>query len=84
MATQDVTVSVTMKWDQAAVVLAGIAPQKDGSIMLEVHGTTKDQNGANVNLSPVQISVQPGQVAVIDNLLARALTELRKKNGLES
>lgn len=81
MATQDV--SVTLKWDQAVVGMLGLIPQSDGSIVIEAHGWTKDSNGNKVQLSPAQLKVQPGQVPAVDNMLARALIELRKANGLE-
>lgn len=82
MATQDVT--LTLKWDQAVVGAVGIVPQADGSIMLEAFGTCKDAGGALHQLGRAQIKIQPGQVAAVDNMLARALIELRKANGLES
>lgn len=82
MATQDV--SVILKWDHAFVRLLGLLPQPDGSIIVEVQGGTKDSNGKDVELSIAKLKVQPGQLAVVDNMLARALIELRKANGLES
>lgn len=81
MAIQDST--ITLKGDQAAVGMLGILPQSDGSILLEVRGTVKDSAGEVHGLGVAQIKVQPGQVPVIDNMLARALTELRKANKLE-
>lgn len=83
MATQDVVVTYTMKWANATVIAMGLVPQKDSSIMIEVHGTTQDANGNLIQLKPAQVSVQPGQVPAVDNMLARALIELRKANGLE-
>lgn len=82
MATQDV--SLTLKWDQAKVGMVGIVPQADGSIILEAYGSTKDGAGVEHGLARAQIKIQPGQVAAVDNMLARALIELRKANGLES
>lgn len=82
MAIQDSV--VTIKGDQAAVGMLGIAPQADGSILLEVYGKSKDSLGRDVTLKTASMKIQPGNVAAVDNMLVRALSELRKANGLET
>lgn len=80
MAIQDK--SLTIKGDQVAVLSVSIAPH-GSQIVLNVSGETKDANGARVVLDVVSLTIGAGQVPAIDNLLARALIELRKGNGLE-
>ena len=82
MALQDKT--ITIRHADTKVLGLSIVPKADGSITLSVGGTSKDSNGNVLVLEGSELTVQPGQVAVIDNLLARALIELRKKNGLET
>lgn len=82
MATQDK--SVVLKWDQAVVVQIAIIPQPNNRITIQVAGTTKDSNGNLVNLAVATLDIAAGQVSAVDNMLARALIELRKANGLET
>lgn len=80
MPVQDKTVVV--RGSQAVVSSVTMYPQSDGSVVVVVSGATKDAGGGGVDLAQAQI--RTNGVAVIDNLMARALSELRKANGLET
>lgn len=80
MAIQDK--NITLVGAQTAVAQIHIFPQVDGSYVLVVQGITKDGGGAVVTLAEAKLSV-PSGVAALDNMATRALTELRKANGLE-
>lgn len=82
MAVQDKT--VTVKGSDAKVVALQIAPQSSGKIAVSVIGSSNDSLGNEVGLSQLNILLDPGQIAAVDNMLARALIELRKANGLET
>lgn len=79
MAIQDKV--VTIFGAQTVLGSVTLLPQADGSVVLTASGTTRDSNGATVALNEARMRVTG--VAVIDNLVARGLTELRKANGLE-
>ncbi len=72
---------VTIRGTQAVVNSVTLHPQADGSVVLTAFGTSKDAGGALVQLGEARLQVSG--VPVIDNLVARALIELRKANGLE-
>lgn len=74
---------ITIKGSLTTVSSLSLYPQADGTIVLVASGSTKDANGNNVTLLDARLQVVAGTVPVIDNLLARALTEVRKANGLE-
>lgn len=80
MAVKDVT--LTLVGAQAAVAQVVLYPQVDGSCVLVATGVTKDNAAKLVTLAEAKLSIPAGTPA-IDNLLARALQELRKANGLE-
>ncbi len=66
---------------QTTLASVTLFPLPDGSVVLMANGSTKDAGGNVVALNVGRIQVTG--VAVLDNLVARALTELRKANGLE-
>lgn len=73
--------AVTILGAQTALAAVTLYPQADGSVVLVAAGSTKDNLNATVPLSEARLQVSG--VAAIDNLVSRALTELRKANGLE-
>lgn len=73
---------VTIKGAQAVVSSVTLYPQADGSVILTAHGVSKDASGKVVQLEEARLQVSG--IAVIDNLCARALIELRKANALET
>lgn len=81
MAIQDK--SVTLVGAQTILFSLTMMPNQDGSTTIVASGSTKDSLGNIEQLNPARIIVQPGQVAAVDNMMARALSELRKANGLE-
>lgn len=81
--------TITLNGTDAKVLAVSISPQykPDGTvdhIVLAAVGVTKDGTGKEVVLENLQVKIQPGQMAPVDNILARALIELRKQNGLET
>lgn len=78
MVIQDKT--TTIYGAQASVSNVSMTPQPDGSVLVIATGATKDSLGNAVSLSASQSFKG---VAVIDNLMAQALSVLRKANGLE-
>ena len=82
MAIQDK--AVTVIGSDARVIALQIAPQPNGKIAVSVAGMSKDSAGNDVGLSQFNVLLDPGQLAAVDNVLARALIELRKANGLET
>lgn len=79
MAVQNKT--VTLLGASAKVTNFTVTPRADGSYAVSIVGTTTD-GAAFVEHLLADISI-PSGVAVLDNMSARALTELRKANGLE-
>lgn len=73
--------SITLVGLQAALGQVTLFPQADGSVLLVASGTTKDA-GSNV-VALKEARIQALGVVALDNLVARALSELRKANGLE-
>lgn len=80
MAIQDK--AITIKGTLTAVASITLYPQADGSVIITAQGSTKDSLGNTVTLNEARLQVTG--VAVIDNMIARALNELRKANGLEA
>lgn len=80
MPVKDVT--LTLKGDRAAVAQVILYPQIDGSCVLVASGITYDSASQVVTLKEAKVPC-PAGTDVLDKLLARALTELRKANGLE-
>lgn len=81
--------SITISGADAKVIGVTLTPQyrSDGSvehIAVAAVGVTKDGSGKDVGLEVFSAKLQPGQMAPVDNILARALIELRKQNGLET
>jgi hypothetical protein len=72
---------ITVIAAQTAISALTLYPQPDGSVVLVAVGATKDSGGSVVALKEARLQVTG--LAVIDNLVARGLTELRKANGLE-
>lgn len=81
MAIQDK--AITIIGSQSTLIGVLLAQNPDGSITMVAQGHTKDGLGNSIRLDDAKMTIQPGQIAVIDNLLARALSEVRKANGLE-
>lgn len=79
MTIQDKTLTVIGA--QTTLQQVTLSPQADGSIVLIASGVTKDNGGNAIGLTPARLQVTG--VPVLDNLVARALSELRKANGLE-
>ena len=81
MAVKDVV--LTLKGDQAAVSKLEIYPAPDGTAAVIVSGFTKEAGGKTVNMEQASLKVRITDIAAVENMLARALMELRKANGLE-
>lgn len=80
MAIQNKT--VTLLGANAKLVSFTVYPQASGAYSVVINGVVDDGAGFTDQLSA---SVNfPSGVAVLDNMSARALTELRKANGLET
>lgn len=80
MAIQNKT--ITLLGAQAKVVSFTVYPQANGTFVVTVAGTATDGAAFTQQLAAT-VNVAAG-VAVLDNMAARALMELRKANGLET
>lgn len=81
--------AITLRGNDAKILAVSCAPKykADGTIdkiVVTAVGVTKDSLGNDVQLSNLQVEINPGVMAPVDNLLARALVELRKSNLLET
>lgn len=74
--------SITVVGAQTAVERITMFPQADGSVVLTAIGKARDLGGLPVDLKEAYLRVTG--VAAVDNLVARALIELRKANDLET
>lgn len=74
--------SITLQGATAKVVSFTVYPQTNGSYVVTVAGTATD--GAAFTEQLATTLTIPAATAVLDNMSARALTELRKANGLET
>jgi hypothetical protein len=72
---------ITIVAAQTALTKLEAWPQANGSVTLIAFGSTRDGGGNVIPLLNATLNVTG--LPVIDNLVARALTELRKANGLE-
>lgn len=79
MPIQDKT--ITIKGAPTKLTCVQLWPQSDGSVVLIAVGQSVDGLGNTIQLSEARI--QASGVAALDNLCSRALTELRKANGVE-
>lgn len=73
--------SVTILGATAKVSSFTVFPQADGSYVISAGGTATDSLSGIEQLS---LTANFPAVAVLDNMSARVLTELRKANGLET
>lgn len=73
--------SVTITGASTKLTSVTLYPQLDGSVVISAIGTASDGSATPVSLSEARL--QATGVAALDNMVARALTELRKTNGLE-
>ena len=74
--------TVTVLAANAKVASFTVYPQADGKFVVAIAGTATD--GANFTEQLAASVTVPAGVAVLDNMAARALTELRKANGYET
>lgn len=72
---------LTLKGNQVAISAVHLRPLKDGSVQMTVIGETKDGAGNTVQLRHASLSL--AGVPVVDDLMTRALAELRRANALE-
>lgn len=80
MALQNKT--ITLLGASAKLSSFAVYPQADGTFRVTISGVADDGAG---NVDQIAATVQfPSGVGVLDNMSARALTELRKANGLET
>lgn len=74
--------TVTLLGASTKLVSFTIFPQADGSYRVSVAGTADDGSGFTEQLAAAKS--YPAGTAVLDNISAVALSELRKQNGLET
>lgn len=75
--------TITIRGAQAVVTSVALYPQPDGKVHVVVHGEERSPGGGIVPLDSARQTF-PAGVAILDNMLARALRELRLANGLET
>jgi hypothetical protein len=73
--------SMTVLGATAIVVSVELAPQQDGSTSAIILGAAQDSIGGTQPLT-ARVTIPVG-TNIVDNLLALALSQLRKANGLE-
>lgn len=75
--------NVTIIGASTVVVGVHIYPRA-GGFEVTADGYALDSLGNKVPLTEYRISLTPGQFSAVDTMASRALTELRKANGLET
>lgn len=75
--------TITIQGNSVALASVTLYPQPGGGTVVVAVGATVDAQGNAVPLEAAHVTV-PAGVGAVDNLLARALRELRLANGLET
>lgn len=76
--------NITILGASTVVDTITITPRPDGGSFVTVSGHTSNNLGARVELSQYNITLNLGQFAPVDQMIAAALIQLRIANGLES